>query len=403
MFNFHCKSGSTRRAERRHVGDRARGWVLSNLALGSLFFMLATVGGTSTPAQAGEFIPPSGAPTTLEELKKLFPAKCKGVTMALGGGGGESLYGRSFQESLFEPYAEMFDVTFVDDIYDLAKMKAMVDAGQVQWDMIVGTTPAEAAGMGAKYHEEVDWSLVNGVDMLPGTTGPYFLPMDIWTTNLVVSTKTYPDPATGPRNWEDFWDVDKFPGRRTMAGDMWSFYAPLYGLGWRADEIYPVTRAKAEKVFEQLRKIKPHINVWTKTGVQPGQLIVDGQADMALAWNGRIQPLVDDGMDVRIVWEAQHFGGASGISIVKGTPHLECAQHVLAVGALPEVQAAKAEILPYGPANKKSGPMVSEAVRGKLPTAPGTVENFYSMDRDLEFWGEYLDWVAEEYVKLLVE
>jgi putative spermidine/putrescine transport system substrate-binding protein len=404
MRDIHSSTKVTRRAERRRVRDRGRGWAPSALALGSLFLMLATVGGAATPAQSAEFIPPSGAPTTLEELKQLFPAKCKGVELAYAGGGG--LVGEANDKAFLGPYSEMFDVSFVHDIYDasgLAKLKAMVDAGQVTWDLFIGTTPPEAAALGLDYLEEIDWGLVNGVDMLPGTALPYFVPQEVWTTNLVINTKTYPDPAKGPRSWVDFWDVEKFPGRRTLSGDMWSFYAPLYGLGWRADEIYPMTREKAEKAFEQLRKIKPHINVWTATWVQPGQLVVDDQADMVLSWNGRAQPLVDEGMSLRIVWEAQHFGGSSGLSIPKGTPNLECAMHVAAYAALPEVQAARAEILPYGPANVKGGPLVSEEVRAKLPTAPGTVDNFYSMDRDLEFWEEYQDWVAEEMVRLLVE
>ena len=124
---------------------------------------------------------------------------------------------------------------------------------------------------------------------------------------------------------------------------------------------------------------------------------------MALSWNGRAQPLVDEGMPIRIVWEAQHFGGSSGIAIPKGAPNKDCAVHVVAFGALPEVQAARAEILPYGPANVKAAPLVSEEVRAKLPTAPGTVDNFYSMDWDLEFWEENQEWVAEEMVRLLVE
>ena len=169
--------------------------------------------------------------------------------------------GEANDKAFLGPYSEMFDVSFVHDIYDLAKLKAMVDAGQVEWDLFLGTTPPEAAGLGPDYREEIDWGLVNGVDMLPGTALPLFMPTYVWTTNLVLNTKTYPDPAKGPRTWVDFWDVDKFPGRRTLSGDMWSFYTPLYGLGWRADEIYPMTREKAEKAFEQLRKIKSYINV----------------------------------------------------------------------------------------------------------------------------------------------
>ena len=75
MSDIHCKSEITRRAERRRVRDRGRGWAPSALALGSLFLMVATVGGAATPAQSAEFMAPSGAPTTLEELKQRFSGK----------------------------------------------------------------------------------------------------------------------------------------------------------------------------------------------------------------------------------------------------------------------------------------------------------------------------------------
>ena len=401
MRNVQCSTKITQCADRRRVVKPSRGWVPSALALGSLFLMLATVGGAATPAQSAEFMPPSGAPTTLEELKQRFPAQCSGVELGFAGSGG--LQGESYEKAILDAYSEIFDVSFAVDIIDAAKLKAMVDAGQVTWDFVGDTTPTQTAGLGAAYLEEIDWGLVNGVDMLPGTTSPIFVPVDVWTTVLVINTKTYPDAATAPKSWVDFWDVGKFPGRRTLPGDMWGFYTPLFGLGWGADEINPMTRNKADNVFEQLRKIKPNIDLWWSSGVQPAQMLADDQVDMVLAWNGRVQPLIDEGLSLRIVWQAQHFGGAGGFAIPKGSPNKECAMHVIAFGALPEVQAAKAEIIPYGTANVKGGPLVSERVRANLPTAPGNVDTFYVMDRDMAFWAEHLDWVGEEYIKLLVE
>ena len=401
MRDIHCGTEIFQRADRRRVRDRGRGWVPSALALGSLFLMLATAGGPVAHAQSSEFMPPSGAPTTLEELKQRFPAQCSGVELGFAGSAG--LQGKSYEEAILDAYSEIFDVSFAVDQIDAAKLKAMVDAGQVTWDFVGDTTPTQTAGLGAAYLEEIDWGLVNGVDMLPGTTSAIFVPVDVWTTVLVINTKTYPDAATAPKSWVDFWDVDKFPGRRTLSGDMWGFYVPAFGLGWGPDEINPMTREKGEMMFEHLRKIKPDIDVWWSSGVQPAQMLADDQVDMALAWNGRVQPLIDEGLSLRIVWEAQHFGGAAGFAIPRGSPNKECAMHVIAFGALPEVQAAKSEIIPYGPANVKGGPLVSERVRANLPTAPGNVDTFYVMDRDIPFWTEHLDWVGEEFVKLLVE
>ena len=52
MRDIQSNTKFAQRADRRRVGDRGRGWALSALALGSLFLMLATVGGAATPAQS---------------------------------------------------------------------------------------------------------------------------------------------------------------------------------------------------------------------------------------------------------------------------------------------------------------------------------------------------------------
>jgi putative spermidine/putrescine transport system substrate-binding protein len=63
-----------------------------------------------------------------------------------------------------------------------------------------------------------------------------------------------------PASWTDFWNIEKFPGRRALRTDpLWTIEAALKADGVKDSAFYPLD---LERAFRSLERIKPHIKTW---------------------------------------------------------------------------------------------------------------------------------------------
>ena len=65
--------------------------------------------------------------------------------------------------------------------------------------------------------------------------------------------------------------------------------------GVTPDKMYPLD---VDRAFKKLEEIKPAISVWWTSGAQSAQLLADGEADMVMAWNGRVSAVKVEGAPV---------------------------------------------------------------------------------------------------------
>ena len=63
-----------------------------------------------------------------------------------------------------------------------------------------------------------------------------------------------------PNSWADFWNVEKFPGRRVLRREaLWTMEAALKADGVKDSDFYPID---VERAFRSLDRIKPHVKAW---------------------------------------------------------------------------------------------------------------------------------------------
>ena len=128
-----------------------------------------------------------------------------------------------------------------------------------------------------------------------------------------------------PKSWADFWDVKTFPGRRCMpAWSRFMFEAALMADGVQ-DKLYPLDMDRALK---KLNEIKPYVAKWWTTAAQPPQLLLDGEADMCMAYTGSMSKFALEGAPVDLTWN-EGFVYYDFFSIPKGAPNYENALKVL--------------------------------------------------------------------------
>ena len=111
-----------------------------------------------------------------------------------------------------------------------------------------------------------------------------------------------------PSTIEDFFDLEKFPGRRGMRRTAAvNVEFALLADGVPAEEVYTSlnTPEGVDRAFRKLDTIKEHI-VWWEAGAQPPQMLADQEVVMSTAYNGRIfNAQVLENQPFTIVWDGQ--------------------------------------------------------------------------------------------------
>jgi hypothetical protein len=175
-----------------------------------------------------------------------------------------------------------------------AKLKAQVAAKSYEWDVTVieqgELRRAEKEGL----IEPIDWRIVQKDKLFPGADFANGIGACALGTNLVYRSDQY--PRGGPKNWADFWDVEKFPGPRAMINNpVRALVFALAADGVPADKIFPLD---VERAFRKLDQVKKHIKVWWTQGNQSQQLLRDGEVHLMAMWNARASELKAQGVPV---------------------------------------------------------------------------------------------------------
>lgn len=303
-------------------------------------------------------------------------------------------WGGSFQEAqkkaLFDPFAKQFGIDVIEDSPSSPdKIMAMVKANNVTWDVVdMGSSYPDDLGRKG-FLEPIDYSIVNGKDLVGKFAGQYHVGTITFSTVLAYRTDVFTKPNV-PTSVADFWNVKKFPGRRSLRDrPLDNMVFALVALGYPYDKIWPLTDEKIDKALKKLDELKPHITTWWTAGAQPAQLLSDKEVVMASAWNGRVETVKREGVPIELVWNGASLQGDSFI-IPKGTPHKDLAMLFIAWQALPENNWRITKYISYGPTNKKAFPMVADMYKGSLPS--DHVDVAVPMD---------FAWVSQNFLKVM--
>jgi putative spermidine/putrescine transport system substrate-binding protein len=274
--------------------------------------------------------------------------------------------------AILDPVAKRLGITVnqdsVPDAWPI--MRSQVASGKPTWDVVMVATNYCLRGAEQGLVEKLDFSKIpNGAAMPAEYRSDHSIVYETYSSVLGYSLKKYPDAASAPKSWADFWDVKKFPGRRSLRNHpLATLEAALMADGVPADKLYPLD---VDRAFKKLEEIKPNITVWWTSGAQSAQLLNDGEVDMVMAWNGRISALVSDGAKVGYTYN-QGILQHTSLCVLKGAPNLATAYKFLNEAFDPSIQANLPLQIDYGPGNPKAFDTgVIPAARVKeLPSAP---------------------------------
>lgn len=313
-----------------------------------------------------------------------FTVQAETLTVVSFGGVNKDAQDKAF----YKPFAAAGKGTIEPGEYngEMARIRAMVETGQVGWDVVEVEGPELMRGCDEGLFEPLDWSkLGNESDFVPGAVSECGAGIFLWSTVLTYDAKKLKQAPTG---WNDFWDTKKFPGKRALRKSAkFTLEIALLADGVKREDIYKVlaTPAGVDRAFKKLDQIKPNIQ-WWESGAQPLQWLVSGDVVMTSAYNGRISAAQKEGHDFNIIWNNSIYDLDSW-AIIKGSKHKALAEQFIAFANQPENQKVFAENIPYGPTNKNTSKLIEPGLLAQLPTAPDNLAN--SLQVDTNFWIEH--------------
>ncbi len=331
------------------------------------------------------------------------PALAEDLTVTSFGGA----YGAAQMEHMIQPYMDKSgtNVLFEDYGGGVAEMKAQVEAGNILWDVVdievIDLERACAEG----YLEVIDQSVLpDGDDGTPAAddfigdalANECGVGNIVWSVVFAVNTEN----GEGPKTIEDFFDIEKFPGKRGLrkrpqVNMEWALLAD----GVAPEEVYEVlaTEEGQKRAFAKLDTIKDDIT-WYDSWSQAPVLLNDGGATMVQSANGRIFAAIkDDGAPFEIVWDS-HIYDLDVWAIMKGTEKKDLAMEFIkfATGTVP---LSGMQDVAYGPTRNSAQALLPEEVKQDLPTA----HLDEGVKADGIFWADYGETLGEKFNEWLLQ
>ncbi|MCW2289751.1 putative spermidine/putrescine transport system substrate-binding protein [Leucobacter luti] len=308
-----------------------------------------------------------------------------GVTLTFAGSGGVFQDGQ--KAALWDPFAKASGATMNQDAFDAGKLKAMVDSGNVSWDVVNTTQFDTARGCGTLY-EKYDYSQIDISKIPEGTiTDECMVPQILYGLVVVYNTDKFGDNP--PTSAADFFDTEKFPGKRTVSQSTYVDPQTVeFALTAQGKDVKNLKPEDIEGAFDMYKDLGDNVIGWT-TGAAAQQQLESGEAVMGLVWSGRGYGAASAGAPVAPMWD-QWMIMVDSNGIPKGVKDPQAAFAAVNYSLGAEQQAKMTEETSYGGVNIDAKPKMDEQLTEWMTTEhldTGIAPN-------VDFWVENYDALA---------
>lgn len=320
--------------------------------------------------------------TSALSLSFALPALARDFTVVSWGG--------SFQdgqrEIYFKPFSKENSKPLLDESWDggYGVIQAKVKTGSPNWDVVQVEAEELALGCADGLYEKIDWDKMGGQDkFLDSAVNDCGVGAIVWSTAIGYDADNLKE---APKSWADFWDVKKFPGKRSLRkGAKYTLEFALMADGVSSDKVYEElsTPEGLDRAFNKLNELKPYI-VWWEAGAQPLQLLASGEVVMASAYSNRLVAVRnDEKRNFQVVWPGSIYAVDSWV-ILKDAENKDMGMDFIAYASRADNQVKLPKYAANGLPNREAASMVPAELAKDLPTHPDNIKDAISLDVD--FW-----------------
>ncbi|WP_059414682.1 polyamine ABC transporter substrate-binding protein [Cupriavidus basilensis] len=280
------------------------------------------------------------------------------------------------RKNLFDPFTRKTGIEIKSAPgASFAKLALQARTGVYEFDIQTVGAPNVVQAMKQNLLEPINYGIF-GRDTVPaGQILEHGVGNHAYSTNICFNTTRYAPGSI--KTWQDFWNVGKFPGPRSLGRELsQTIVFALLADGVPRDKLYPID---LDRAFRSLDKIKQSTRVWWTTGPQIRELLGDGEVNMASVWHAHGVALRKTGAPVEIVWNEFTMDRTYWI-VSRGTPRAEFAWEFLKFALEPKNNAGFCVDGAYGPLNPAAFKYVTPEQARNMPTNPAYASGAIEFD-----------------------
>jgi putative spermidine/putrescine transport system substrate-binding protein len=331
------------------------------------------------------FLAGLGAAASVGPFFHIRPARAdKGELVVVSWGGD---YDEALRDLVGQPFEKATGIKVkFDTPPENAKVKAMVEAKNVAWDVLLTDIPAVLSLAKDKLLEPMDYAALDKkiVDAIPKELQhPYAVGQRIYAFNIVYNTNSFPK-GKHPASWADVWNAKDFPGGRTFnfrGGIAPQLEVALLADGVAMDKVYPVD---VERAWKSMDRLKPLVSKWYVSHAEAIQLIAAGEATIGCTIGSRATSAKKAGAPVDVDYN-QGKVSPDNWCLVKDSANRKAGLDFINFALDPKRQAGVSKRVPYGPSNQDAFAHLSPQEAADLNTAPDNLKKQFWWD--VAWWG----------------
>ena len=320
--------------------------------------------------------------------------EARDLTVVAWGGGSQA----AARKVYFVPFTEKTGIKLQEDSWSggIGVLRTKVKGGNAGWDVVQVEVDDLNLGCDEGLFEKLDWKRLGGKDkFIEPAVHECGVGAIVWANALGYDGDRL--KGTVPMSWRDFWDVQKFPGKRGMRKTAkYTLEIALLADGVPPGEVYKTlaTPAGVDRALKKLDELRPHIVWWTNVSQVP-ELLASGELVMSVGTPGRLLGANrTDKKNFKIVWDGNLYSIDYWV-VLKDTPNRDQAMQFLAFATSPENQKLLPSEIPLGVTNKEAIAQADPKGLADTPTNPDNIKNAVNVSS--EFWVEYADQLNERF------
>ena len=264
-------------------------------------------------------------------------------------------------------------------------VQAQAASGKISWD-VLQLEYFSSITLGKKgFLGQIDYDVVKKEKVFEGGTHEWGVATFMSAYVLVYDKRLFGDNP--PKSWADFFDVEKFPGKRTIP--KWMIGMPEAALladGVAKDQLYPLD---LDRAFAKIKTLMPHVSAVWGSFSEGQQIMIDGDAAMGMLPITRAV-LVDRETDKNVTYAFDDgLMFVDAWSFMKDNPAgAEAANQFIATTQDPALQVELLRRVGFAPVNPEASALVPDDLKPIDCSQPDHLKVMHTID---------MNWYADNY------
>jgi putative spermidine/putrescine transport system substrate-binding protein len=275
----------------------------------------------------------------------------------------------------------------------LAKLQTTSGAA-AQWDLINLTGAEYLAAIDENIILPLDYSIIDASQVQPEYRGTHGMKFSLYLFGMAYDKRKLPEDKA-PKNWAEFWDTQRFPGKRSLysnPSDGSILEIALLADGVPIDKLYPLD---VERALKSLEKLGRQNIIWHTTNQEPIQQMTSGAVSLVTCFDGRVVLANRAGAELGFQPAGSAVSG-NPYCVIRTSAHpKEAFQFLNYMFNATEADAEYMDLTNYAVPNMRALPLTKPITRTLLPTAPELKDKVFI--KDDVWWKDNLAKVTQRF------